>query len=311
MLQKIQEDNLPLFLIWDNETQCYFINNELIIDGIGSWEYSYPFRAFELLIKLYQNANARKGIPKRFYSYLKLTTPHPNTAQYPCLIGEIAEEPDYHALFDFHTVYLDLAFRDDLPTEIQFTDITYRFRKCVIPFSSFTVSAEEAFSLLANILANTFFGSDIPALKQYQSYSQVPKSIINEYTSQSSWKHYDDSYLPMINFSLEYLFYLQECLLAQSLTPYEIAFYDGIRTLSSLSYLPIVQEFTYSILHKVEANHPFTQNELAVSFCFLNALSHYSSHGFGSKIIDNPSFIFLKERHFNSTSAYHSKFPLK
>ena len=103
----------------------------------------------------------------------------------------------------------------------------------------------------------------------------------------------DEDYMRIARFEIDYLFYLQECLLDQSLTTYDIAFYGGVCTLCFLSHLPVVQEFAKSILQKVEDNYLFHRNELFVSFCFLNALKFYSPFGKKLELFNSPSFKIL------------------
>ncbi len=207
MLEKIQEDNLSVFLIIDNENHCYVLNNQLIVNREGGWAGHFPFRAFDLLTHLYNNPNARNAIPKRFHHYFESGYKRPDFEILRYLIGEVDEYPS-------HIVELELAYSSKNPTEVQFTDIYYHNYNPKIYFEPFAVTTQEAFLLYSSILSNDrcyFYKEDIIA--NYNSFADFPISKESPFLHTTHLELFGEQYMQIARFGIDYLFYLQECLL--------------------------------------------------------------------------------------------------
>ncbi|MHA1309155.1 MAG: hypothetical protein ACTSQN_17945, partial [Candidatus Heimdallarchaeota archaeon] len=143
-----------------------------------------------------------------------------------------------------------------------------------------------------------------------QNYSSLADIEINEKSSFLHSYHlklFGSDYLRIVTFGLDYLYYLKDSLLNGSLTPYDIAFYSGIRTLCYLSHLPIVKEYTTQLLPKILDLQIYSRNERIVTFCYLNALKFYSP--LGKKLHLRDSYVLgrLEEEVYND----YPKYPLK
>ena len=111
----------------------------------------------------------------------------------------------------------------------------------------------------------------------------------------------------IVTFGLDYLFYLKEQLQNGFLTPYEIAFNSGIRTLCHLSHLTNVREYATQLLPQLRDLLISSRNEKIVTFCYLNALKFYAPLGKELRLRDSSILKRLEKEVYNDYPKYWQK----
>lgn len=294
-----KEDYLPLFLVMDNENHCYVVDDQILINRIGGWAGHYPFRAFDLLTQLYHNSNSKKAIPEKFHRYFKPSYTLTDRELVRYLIGDVDVAPG-------HIVDLELDLSSS--EKITLTNVYYQNHFKVTRLPSFSISHREAFLIFANILSNErcySYRQDIAQV--HSSFDDIEIKEDSSFVHTGHLKLIGSDYMRIVTFGLDYLFYLKEQLLNGSITPYEIAFYGGIRTLCHLSHIPIVKEYATQLLPQIQDLLINSRNEKIVTFCFLNALKFYSPLGKELHLRDS----FLLKRLEKEVYNDYPKYPLK
>jgi len=265
LLLKIKEDNLPLFLIMDNQNQCYKINNQIVGYRMGGWAGHYPFNAFYQLNRLFDKQITRKVFPQQLHDYFTSTSDLPPDFKNGFLIGDLNDS--FH-----HIVRLEIEINEQLYAPVILYNIYYRNHNHRREFDPINLTSKEAFLIFSNILTNDrcyFYDSKIPF------EDNDLKSTFHPH----HYKSYGEHYNRLAHFGHNYLLYLRDELLSKSLTPYEVAFHGGIRLLCFLSHLKPVKNFACKIIGEIEEPDNLARNRKIVYYCFLNALSFYSSLG--------------------------------
>ncbi|NHK32577.1 MAG: hypothetical protein FK730_14585 [Asgard group archaeon] len=289
-LLKIQEDNLPLFLIVDNENYCYVIDNYVVGNVAGGSANHYPFNAFYNLQRLFDSIKLRKVIPHRLHQYFTNVSNLPKGYAASQLVGHIHD----HCV---RCVFLDMDINESNSQPVELTNIVYKDRFREFPFKPINLTSYEAFLIFANILANDrlffyegLFEQNIISSFEYLTDELKPK-IIHKY----HYETFGDAYIKLVDFNHEYLFYIKEELLSKRITPYELAFYGAIRTLCFLTHLKPVQDFTYQLLEEIKSPLKLPINYQIVSYCYLNALISYSHFGHELKLFKNEDLHNLRK----------------
>jgi len=67
----LNRNYIPLILERNETLSVYIIDNVILGFEQTSFQGTYPFRAYNLLLQLYNNHLTRKSIPKQFHKFLK------------------------------------------------------------------------------------------------------------------------------------------------------------------------------------------------------------------------------------------------
>ncbi|NPD90368.1 MAG: hypothetical protein HGN29_16770 [Asgard group archaeon] len=265
MLLKIKEDNLPLFIVMDNQNQCYIINNQIVGYRMGGWAGHYPFNAFYQLHRLFDKPITRKVFPKQLLRFFTESSDLPPDFHNSFLIGDLND-------YFHHVVSLETEINEQLFAPVILYNIYYKNHQKRLEFEPINLTAKEAFLIFSNILTND-------RLYFYDSKISFEDTNITSTFHPYHYKSYGEHYHRLAHFGHNYLLYLRDELLSKSLTPYEVAFHGGIRLLCFLNHLKPVRDFACKIIAEIEEPDNLSRNRKIVYYCFLNALSFYSSLG--------------------------------
>lgn len=216
-------------------------------------------RIYRFLYKIYLDKNTRKAIPKELLDHFE-TIPQPlQKLSYPCLSGDFYENPCtvcFVCKMDIIDRRLSSKIRLYDLADINRDEAFYKFDY----HQEVLLSPKEAFFIFANITtenillygrdaASTFKGTPNPAfaLRTYlQNLSTIPN--YNEKRTKEI-THYS------LNFSADYLQYLQNKLANGEITPVAILRDNGVGILGILSGIPVVKQFILEKANTFATNH--------------------------------------------------------
>jgi hypothetical protein len=262
LLLKLKEDNLPLFLIVDDGSQCYVIDNQVIGVQIGGWYGQYPFNPYYQINRIFNAPVTQKFLPKTLQKYLSESYTLPYQPLFRHLSG-------YCDDYVHHIVNLDLEISDDKTQPISLKIIHYQNHERNRFFGPINLTLKEAFLLFSNILANS-------RCTNYGFYDTTSELSIETHPNAFHDVHFNyfkADYIRLVNYSHFYMHYLKNELLTGSLTPYEVAFYGGTTLLTHLASIKPVEDFVFQAIKDITKPTDISRNQSIIYYCFLLEIS--------------------------------------
>lgn len=259
-MSKAKSENLPLFL-HRGDFCIYVIDDKLIGFEKNSRENNSPFRAFNLLLELYENETTSKAIPADFHEifthaskigldYCLLGTMGQNFFSY-CLdfSMEVNKKKKPVILSNFY-LYVSTAQRDRLQDlEVQLSD-------------------KEAFYTFANICVTGCY-LDFSTIDRYSSEEMFEK-LLSDSTYGEKLHAYPANVLYACKFSIQYVNYIKKLLLEKKIQPEKLLAQSGGFLLALLADIPVVQEFIEKIMNKLAKEKVSSINEKIQYYTLIN-----------------------------------------
>jgi len=275
---KFDKDYIPLVLERNDMLSAYIIDNVVLgfeeTYSLGT----YPFRAYNLLLQLYNNHYTRKSIPKQFHEYFKNKQPILRTPYANYLVGAVDQISQF-------IISLDMNISEDSKKPVKLENIFYSHKdnngKNYSDYNTkqISLSGEEAFIIFANILTNARCDEFDYFLSSNRLVEIENLDIVNEISAQKEWftDLYGPSYLSLNEFAYEYLLYLKDKLLRNILSPYFIQHYSGSRLLVFLHYLKPIKDYFISIHKQLLESNQLSFNERLMYSIFLHMFKYYNT----------------------------------
>jgi hypothetical protein len=273
IMKFVDKDYIPLYLQMDEMTLCYIINNEVIGCTSGGMREHYPYNPYYILHKLFDSQITRKAIPERFHQFFTKLSYLPEDFKKYQIIGSTSDVHHY-------TIILDLKTSKSSSTPVEIFDIQFHWHSIkTTPRDSIYLTAQEAFLLFSNILANDQCMNYISAIdsNKLSNFEELDvKKHLDLYQSYPL-KKYGKAFTNLRYFALDYMHYLKEMLLEEKITPYEISFYSGTKALAFFAHLDPVKEYVQHVLDNIEDPSNLSRNQKILYYCFINSLPYYSN----------------------------------
>ncbi|MBK5113408.1 MAG: hypothetical protein KGD59_05655 [Candidatus Heimdallarchaeota archaeon] len=261
---EIDEQYIPLILEHNETIITYIIDNQVL----GTKSYvgvsTYPYRAYHLLLELAANEHVRKALPKELLSSLDLRTEVPAFFSKDYLIGEMSNN------YGSRCLTLDITIDESVSQSIQLTNIQYLHgtSKMILPAEP-RLTPIYAFLLFANILANNRSTLYRHLLKEFHladfEQLKVQEDIVD--FERGRLQSIGPIYSDLNEFSFQYLKFLKRNLLNESISPKEILYTSGAKTLAFLGSLPVVTAYLEEIKQKLRTQQlPYNQQVLYHTF---------------------------------------------
>jgi len=262
LLEQYNRNYIPLIL--ENSDSCiriYILNNQLVVSETYGDMSCYPYRSFKLLIALYNNEHTRVSIPQQLHQYLEKEIDYllQTNNNYP-LMGYEKE----------HEINLNMKIDESLAKPVLLYNLEY-VQGAKTKKYSFTISltAEEAFLIFANILANSLcFNFDYMLknnwLRDFEQLDLKDEVMLRD--------------LSMYEFTLEYLKLVKQSILEKKITPYTMQHYSGSRVLAFLGKLQPVKGYFKEIHKKLLCPEKLLTNEKILYCHFLHSFRNYVIH---------------------------------
>ncbi|MHA1304605.1 MAG: hypothetical protein ACTSPI_12985, partial [Candidatus Heimdallarchaeaceae archaeon] len=289
--EEYEKTFMPIFWFQEQPIEIYVINNKLLggFPKSGAFNNGYSTKAFYLLSELYNNPYTKKILPKsleHFFEESKVKEIKPVSSLYVYLLGW--NDPNgYTTHMD-----LDIAILEEQDKDVILKDFTFDGMPMdiQIPLTSY-----EAFILFANIctskLAENYIGivsaNDLcwnfefliknNKLEHWDDLYQVRVQKMIDNHPKEARPIVEKNYLENLDvklwipeFSLYYLKYLREQLLAEKITPLEILRLSGAAVLMLLAIdnKPI-ENFIEQILEELKDLNHLSFNRQIMYYTFL------------------------------------------
>lgn len=262
-MSKGKLENLPLFL-HRGDFCIYVIDNKLIGFEKNVGEDNTPYRAFNLLLELYENENTSKAIPDGFHEIFNYAS---KIGLDYCILGnmgqnffsycldfkmEIDKKKKSITLCDFY-LYVSSAQREKLSDlEVHLSD-------------------KEAFYILANICVIGCY-QDFSTVDRYKSEEMFEK-LLSDAAYGEKLHNYPTNVLHACKFSIQYVNYIKQQLIEKKIKPEKLLPQSGAFLLALLADIPVVQEFIEKIMNKIANEKTSSTNEKVLYYTLLNLVN--------------------------------------
>ena len=244
--------SLPFYAIAVEPIVTYVIDNEII--GFENFEgpeflkgallhspyeihagYNNSAPAFQILEYLFQFMEFRAVVPKRFHQFLSRdnnVTSDPFTVQ---LISVFSESDETYSLM------LTVEQNKENSNQLRFFDFHYKNKK--LP-NEFSVSFEEAFQLLSNLVVSAHIRGimEIDSNEEEKSFKKI---IYNKITRMNE---IDKRFSYVYQFVSEYLLYLYDEIVSQKCDLNKLLHFNGAPIIAYFAEVDIIGKFIDEIL---------------------------------------------------------------
>ncbi|MGC9781275.1 MAG: hypothetical protein HZR80_18685 [Candidatus Heimdallarchaeota archaeon] len=301
---EFEKNYIPLFLEHNESIISYIVDNKFLgSDRFGGFGH-YPYRAFGLLLDLFNNEITKKVFPKNLQKILDTDFNIPKIFCDDFLVGE-GFNSRYH-----YCISLDMTITDDSKKPVLFDNITYLHGYKGKPFDvSLKFSSEEAFILLSNILANdrSYIFSGLSNM--YPNLDLDHSQLAEEIIALDKWRvnKFGKSYLILNSYAFEYLKYLKTELSTNRLSPYALLHFSGATSLSFLRSLPPVDSFISEVLKSLQKRKSLLFNQKVLYYTLLYSTQTFREQHEKAKKFLNDYRIFCK---FDYDKLIAKEFPI-
>ena len=245
----VDEQNIPLILEQNGTIITYIIDNQIIGTKSYAGVYTYPYRAYSLLLELATNKHSRKAIPKELLSSLDLSSNVPAFFSKDYLIGEMDQQ------YGSHCISLEMTIDESVSQSIQLINIQHINGNSKTNFAyEPRLTPLHAFFIFANILANNRSTLYRHLLKEFHladfEHLKVQEDIVD--FERGRLQSIGPIYSDLNEFSFQYIKFLKTNLLKKTISPEEILYTSGAKTLAFLGYLPIVESYLGEVKNKLK-----------------------------------------------------------
>ncbi len=292
MLLEINNDYIPLVLEQTGKIITYIIDNHVIGSKRYEGVFTYPYRAYSLLLELATHEQIWRAIPNELLSILdaKIKTPPYFSKDY--LIGEMDNQ------FGSYCLTLDMVLDESTSQTIQLRNIQYLqgTEKITLPYEP-KMNPIQAFFTFANILTNNRCNLYQHLLKEFHraDFEQlhVQEDIVD--FERGRLQRFGKIYSDLNEFSYYYLKFLKKNLEKQVISPEALLYTSGSRTLAFLSYLPIVASFLKEVNNELKSAN-LTYHQRILYHTFRSSLSREFSEDWKKYHDEDVFFLTLFEQ---------------
>ncbi|NHJ48982.1 MAG: hypothetical protein FK733_14445 [Asgard group archaeon] len=285
---------IPLSLVINENITTYIIDNTLL-GSIHSSSFGHsPYRAFSLLLQLFNNDLTRDVFPKQLSDVLGNDCNIPTGINKELLVGDCDQGMCHYAL------NVDMIISEDIKLPVHFTNFQYNHRASYkILNRSISISSKQAFYLLGNILLNNRYH----IFDYHFTIHEIMDKTLVEYTefidetNPRNGSRYYDIYRLLNQYSFVYIQYLYSKLIAGLLSPAALLCYNGATTLAFLRSIPPVEKYIVDIISSLKGTPPKTFNQQVLYYTLL-----YSS--FNYKNAEDIVYKFLEDQSDKSKNLY-------
>jgi hypothetical protein len=259
-MSKAKTESLPLFL-HRGDFCVYVIDDKLIGFEKNVGEDNTPFRAFNLLLELYENEITYKAIPEDFY---EIFNPASKIGLDYCLLGKMGQ--------NFFSYCLNFSMEINKKKKpVIFSDfylyVSTSQRERLVDLKVY-MSDKEAFHTLANICVTGCY-QDFSTIDRYSSEEMFEK-LLSDSSYGEKLHTYPSNVIYACKFSINYVNYIKQQLLGKKIKPEKLLQQSGAFLLALLADLEIVQEFISKIMNKIANEKVSSKNEKIQYFTLLN-----------------------------------------
>lgn len=282
----LEEGDIPLFLEANGEVFSYIIDNTFLGAERTSLLISQPYRAFSLLVELYNHDSTREVFPEKIAALLETDFTLPNSFSQDLLVGQV-DQGKYH-----YGISLDMSISKDQLKPVSLSHIRYYHGFKPFTFDcTLTLTPQQAFYLFANILTNSIlFHFEYVYYPQELLALSLTKFTEN-YIQRNKYDHdrFGEAFTIYNQLAFEYLQHLKTILLNKTLTPATLFPLSGATTLGFLRHLPPVENYLYDVISVLK--NPITKPSLNQEVLYYTLLYNVANF---NRTIDNNRAVDFK-----------------